>query len=112
MDATNGNTLRAYQKTSSIWNGPGGSGNNPLFATDYLGSGSTVGGVTVSAFNPSTFAHYPGQGFNCIFKDGSVRFVQSVDAFNFVSSGQLITDETTASRIQYNQIFNELENGD
>lgn len=103
LDATNGNTLRAFQKTSSTWNEPG-SGGNALFSTDYLGGGA-------SAFSPNTFAHYPAQGFNCIFKDGSVQFIQSVPAFQFISSGALITDETQQSREQYDQLFNWLEVG-
>ena len=104
MDPTNGVNYRAFPKTSSVFISPG-VGANPLFGTDYLGGGA-------SAFSPSTFAHYPSQGFNCIFKDGSVQFVQSVPAFQFISSGALITDETTPSHEQYNQLFNWLENGD
>jgi prepilin-type N-terminal cleavage/methylation domain-containing protein len=108
MDATNlANMHRAYPKTSSIWNQPGASG-NPLFGTDYLGGGA-------AAFSPATFAHYPSQGFDCIFKDGSVQFVQSVSAFQFICGnigGPLVTDESANSAQQYNQVFNWLENGD
>ncbi len=95
---------RAFPKTSSIWS-ENGSGGNALFGTDYLGGGA-------SAFSPATFAHYPSQGFNCIFKDGSVQFVQSIPAFQFISSGQLITDESATSHQQYDQLFNWLENND
>ena len=113
------NVYRAFPKTSSQWanaasapapgtieNGapycnPGG---NALFGTDYLGSGGA------GAFSPNTFAHYPGQGFNCVFKDGSVQFVQSVPAFNFICTPPgLITDETGQSHQEYDLIFNWLE---
>jgi prepilin-type N-terminal cleavage/methylation domain-containing protein len=107
QDATNGVVARAFPKTSSIWSGPG-SGGSQLFGTDYLGSGPSV-------FNPLTFAHYPGKGFDVLFKDGSVKFVQSVLAFQAVSSGQLASadanDESLGSNEEYCQIFNWLENG-
>jgi prepilin-type N-terminal cleavage/methylation domain-containing protein len=86
---------RAFPKTSSVWT-ESGAGGNALFGTDYLGSGP-------SAFSPNTFAHYPAEGFNCIFKDGSVQFVQSVPAFQLVSGGTFSS--------QYDQLFNLLENG-
>ena len=88
-------SYRAFPKTSSVWT-ESGAGGNALFGTDYLGSGP-------SAFSPNTFAHYPAEGFNCIFKDGSVQFVQSVPAFQLVSGGTFSS--------QYDQLFNLLENG-
>jgi len=104
LDATNGIIGRAFPKTSSTWFGVG-SGGLHLFGTDYLGTGGAT------AFSPNTFPHYPSQGFDCLFTDGSVQFIQSVPAFQFISSGALITDETQPSRNQYCQIFNWLENG-
>jgi hypothetical protein len=71
-------------------------------------------GGGAGAFSPNTFAHYPGQGFNCIFKDGSVRFVQSVPAFSFVTGGPGVFDapsESQTSACQYDWVFNLLENG-
>jgi prepilin-type N-terminal cleavage/methylation domain-containing protein len=107
QDATNGVIARAFPKTSSSWSEPG-SGGAHLFGTDYMGSGP-------SAFSPDTFAHYPSQGFDCIFTDGSVQFVQSVLAFQAVTGGALAPadtqDETTAANEEYDQIFNWLENG-
>ncbi len=105
MDATNANYLRAYPKTSSIASIPGASG-NPLFATDYLGAASPA------IFSPMTFAHYPAQGFNCIFKDGSVQFVQTLPGFQLVTGGNFKTEETPESIKNYNQFFNDLENPD
>jgi len=112
LDATNGIMNRAFPKVSSHWEGPGSAGPH-LYAVDYLatGAGTGIGNTTSSSFSPASFAHYPSPGFDCIFVDGSVQFVQSVSAFNFISSGQLITDESTQSHEQYNQIFNWLENG-
>jgi prepilin-type N-terminal cleavage/methylation domain-containing protein len=103
MDATNGDNHRAFPKTSSIWTEPGGGG-NPLFGSDYLGGG-------VGAYSPGTFAHYPSRGFNCLFRDGSVQFVQSVPAFQFISGGTLVVNgEDTPTAEQYDQIINWLEN--
>ena len=109
VDPTNGNNLRLCQKTS-------GAVSSKLFGLDYLASVTTAagdqsGGASPTAFTPENFAHYPSQGFDCIFTDGSVQFVQSVLTFNLVSSGQLVTTESIASNVQYNQIFNWLENG-
>jgi prepilin-type N-terminal cleavage/methylation domain-containing protein len=105
IDATNGNVNRAFPKTTSVWNGPG-SGGNKLFATDYL---ADTGGT--SAFSPGSFAHYPAQGFDVMFKDGSVQFVQSVPAFNYISQGNLVSAESEQSYDGYDQVFNWLENG-
>lgn len=113
QDATNGvvvngNTTnpRAFQKTSSIWSGPG-SGGNSLFATDFMSPGDGPG----SAYAQGYFAHYPSKGFDVLFRDGSVKFVESVSAFNMVASGNLPTQETAVSNDAYNQFFNYLENG-
>jgi len=102
---------RAYPKTSSHWNGPTAGGPAPasmqsgysgntfayvspggshLFGTDYVGGD----GNSSSTFTPETFAHYPSQGFDVVFTDGSVQFVQSVPAYQFVSAA------TSAQRIQ------------
>ena len=110
QDATNSNFLRAYQKTSSTWSEPG-SGGQHLFGTDQVGASAAV---TVS-FSSTTFAHYPSQGFDCLFTDGSVQFVQSVPAYQLISGGTfpgLGTDnEQVSVREIYDQLFNDLENG-
>ncbi len=107
QNAAGGNTARALPKNTSVWsstNAASASGNH-LFATDFLSSGD---GDT-SSYTKGFFAHYPSKGFNVLFTDGSVKFVQSVDAFNMVSSGQLPTVETTASNVAYDQFFNYLD---
>ena len=120
MDAVGGTSVaRAFPKTSSVWSepatgatvGPGiapvpGSGGSHLFATDFLSSGDG----NVSTFAPGFFAHYPAQGFNVLFTDGSVNFVESVSAYNMVSQGLLPTVETGASNLAYDQFFNFIEN--
>jgi prepilin-type N-terminal cleavage/methylation domain-containing protein len=121
---------RAFPKTSSQWRNspsapaPGSSvtlngdpviyvnpGGNPLFGTDYLATPTDIGATGTSTFSPSYFAHYPSEGFDCVFKDGSVQFVQNPTAFKFITSGYLLTDETQVSHQEYDLIFNWLENG-
>jgi prepilin-type N-terminal cleavage/methylation domain-containing protein len=106
QNATNGVIARAYPQTSSVWSEPG-SGGNPLFATDFVSPGDGPS----SAYAQGFFAHYPSKGFDVLFKDGSVKFVQSPSAFNLVASGNLPTQETSASNDAYDQFFNFLENG-
>ncbi len=103
-DGTPAGEARAFPKTSSQWSETG-SGGNKLFATDFL---SSADGAT-SSFSQTTFAHFPSKGFDVLFKDGSVKFVQSVAAFKMVASGQLPTVETTASNVAYDTLFNNLE---
>jgi prepilin-type N-terminal cleavage/methylation domain-containing protein/prepilin-type processing-associated H-X9-DG protein len=105
MDATNGVINRAFPKTSSIWSGPG-SGANHLLGTDYLAAD-----VGATSFSPKTFAHYSSKGFNILFVDGSVKFVQSGPAFDFVAAGNLTSDAGTISGGQYDQLYNWLESG-
>jgi prepilin-type N-terminal cleavage/methylation domain-containing protein len=101
------NLDRRFQKTSGIIPAK-------LFGVDYLAGPSTDlgGAATITAFSPDYFAHYPSPGFDCIFLDGSVQFVQSKLAFQFVASGQLVTAQTTTSAQQYDQIYSWLEDGD
>jgi len=97
---------RLFQKTSKVIP-------SKLFGVDYLaGPASDLGGpATITAYSPNYFAHYPSQGFDCIFADGSVQFVQSFLTFNLVSSGTLATAASTQSNVQYDQVYTWLENG-
>jgi prepilin-type N-terminal cleavage/methylation domain-containing protein len=106
VNPSGGNNLRLFQKTSNIIP-------SKLFGVDYLASPSSdLGGPTAStAYSPTFFAHYPSPGFDCMFMDGSVQFVQSILAYNLVSSGQLVTAQSTQSNAQYDQVYNWLENG-
>jgi len=97
LNPTN-NNARAYQKA-------GQTPAHKLFATDYLPDT----GVT-TAFSANTFAHYPSKGFDVLFTDGSVKFVVSQPALNFLTTAPgLVTDESIPSHIEYDQLFNWLE---
>jgi prepilin-type N-terminal cleavage/methylation domain-containing protein len=125
LDAVGGTSIaRAYPKTSSVWSeaatgvivAPGiapvpASGGNQVFATDFLSAGDTTATANQSSFGSGCFAHYPAQGFDVLFRDGSVSFVQSVSAFQMVSQGLLPTVESGTSNLAYDQLFNFLENG-
>ena len=125
-----GDVGRAFPKTGSQWNGPthGGPavgsiqngfayvapGGRHLFGTDNLAVLDAP-----SAFTSTSFSHYPAQGFDCLFTDGSVSFVQSVPAFQFISTGQLPGSGNNSPNNEgfpvpqkYDQIYNWLENGD
>ena len=106
---------RAFPKTTSVWTEPG-SGGSQLFATDFLASQDGVN----SSYSSDCFAHFPSQGFDVLFRDGSVSFVQSIPAYNMVAGiqnpgasiqGPIVVTETPASNQQYDQFFNYLENG-
>jgi prepilin-type N-terminal cleavage/methylation domain-containing protein len=107
VDPTNGNNLRLFQKTSSIVP-------SKLFGTDYLDtpiSDQPGYAAPSTTFGPNYYAHFPSQGFDCLFTDGSVQFVQSVSAFNYIAQGLLVTAESTASAGDYAQLYSWLENG-
>ena len=92
------NTARAYQKTSQT---PG----HKLFATDYLPDT----GVT-TAFSVNTFAHFPSKGFDVLFTDGSIKFTVSQAALVFLTTAPgLVTDENAPSHVEYDNLFNWLE---
>ena len=111
QNATNGNVARAFPKTSSEWSEPG-SGGQHLFGTDQVGASASA----TASFTATTFAHFPSQGFDCLFTDGSVQFIQSIPAFQLITGGTFPglgqNNETTPVREAYDQLFNFLENGD
>jgi prepilin-type N-terminal cleavage/methylation domain-containing protein len=127
---TGGNIARAFPKTSSQWTGPTKGG--PTTATPSALNGSTYlapGGRHLfgtdnlallnqyASFCPGTFAHYPAQGFDCLFTDGSVSFVQSVPAYNFIAPGNNLPGPVTPDNENapvpqiYDAIYSWLENG-
>ena len=99
--STNGaNLYRAYQKTSTT-------AGHKLFAMDYLeGPGGAPGGIK---FNADGFCHYPSKGWVVLFTDGAASFCASPTAFNVAINTAFTTEETDASRNQYNAIFDMLE---
>ena len=102
----NGNFARLFPKSSGI-------DPSKLFGTDYLASpvSDITGATAVTTFSPNTFAHYPSPGFDCLFMDGSVQFVQSVSAFNYIAAGKLISGESVASAQSYAMVYGWLESG-
>ena len=107
-EPNNGGLVRLFQKTGSIVPAK-------VFGTDYLDAPTNDAhgySAPVATFGPNYYAHYPAQGFDVLFTDGSVQFVQSVQAFNYIAQGLLVTAETTASAEDYAQVYYWLENGD
>jgi hypothetical protein len=102
-----GNFSRLFPKASSIVPG----GKERLFGMDCLtvmtNDQFNSYGISLPAFSPATFAHYPSQGFDVLFTDGSVQFVQSIPAFNMVGSKGLLGNYPTSTV----PFFNYLENG-
>jgi prepilin-type N-terminal cleavage/methylation domain-containing protein len=109
-EANNGGFARLFQKTSGIIPAK-------LFGTDYLDTPTTDApgyAAPSTTFGPNYYAHYPSQGFDVLFTDGSVQFVQSVPAFNYVAQAAtdgFITTESTASAEDYARLYTWLENG-
>jgi prepilin-type N-terminal cleavage/methylation domain-containing protein len=104
---------RAFQKTSDTWSEPPGqttdnpgSGGSSVFATDFLSSADGQ----VSGYDKNTFAHYPSKGFDVLFRDGSVKFVQNPNAFSLVASGGVTVANTPTANASYDLFFNYLEN--
>jgi prepilin-type N-terminal cleavage/methylation domain-containing protein len=100
VDATNSNTLRAYQKVSQA---PG----HKLFTMDYLENPNGAGPPGLP-FSLQYFSHYPGKGFTVLFTDGATRFIHSQPVF-ILATTKLITDESATTYQLYNAIFNGLE---
>jgi prepilin-type N-terminal cleavage/methylation domain-containing protein len=95
------NDSRLFAKTSNLIAGK-------LFGMDCLEtftnySGSPFQSYINPAFTPDTFAHYPSHGFNVLFSDGSVKYVKSQQAFNYIT----YLDYTAYT---YSQLFQMLEN--
>jgi prepilin-type N-terminal cleavage/methylation domain-containing protein len=103
VDATNGNTLRAYQKVSQS---PG----HKLFTMDYL-ENPNGSGPPGMPFNLNYFSHYPAKGWSILFTDGAARFIHSQAAFTLATT-QLVTDESSTTYRLYNAVFQYLEAAD
>ncbi len=100
VDATNANTLRAYQKASQ-------SGGHRLFTMDYLENpnGTAPPGMP---FQNLYWSHYPSKGWVVLFTDGAAKFIYGPPAANLALT-QLTTDETPHTYQLYNAIFDDLE---
>ncbi len=103
VSATNNvDVNRAYQKTALT---PG----HKLFAMDYLEQYSQS--APGMPWAPDSWAHYPGTGWVVLFTDGAVRYCQNQLAYNLAVT-QLVTAESNQTYMQYNQIFDYLEQGE
>ncbi|MDE3067938.1 MAG: prepilin-type N-terminal cleavage/methylation domain-containing protein [Verrucomicrobiota bacterium] len=100
VDAAKANNLRRYQKTSDVRT-------RDVLMTDYLenpsANGNSVPGVP---FSPKWWAHFPSEGLNTCFTDGSVVFAHSQPGF-VLATQNLITDESTRSYQLYDIIWND-----
>jgi prepilin-type N-terminal cleavage/methylation domain-containing protein len=111
---TSPNYSRLFPKTSTIV--PGRVfGMDPLSAWVNTAMDGYQG--TITAFSPNTFAHYPSTGFDVLFTDGSVQFVQSVKAFDMVVYGVpfAVPDRSGMGgdlHLPYSWVYTYLENGD
>ncbi|HEY1717198.1 MAG TPA: hypothetical protein VGH42_02755 [Verrucomicrobiae bacterium] len=63
-------------------------------------------------FNANAFAHYPARGFCVLFADGSARFISGQPALAIVLSGAFSTQQTVQSCVDYDNLFNALENSE
>jgi prepilin-type N-terminal cleavage/methylation domain-containing protein len=94
-------TRRLYQKTGDVRG-------HKVFGTDFMeGPTSLPGGMS---FNANAFAHYPSQGWVTLFTDGAANFIDSSTAFSLATSTAFTTEQSQTSCVQYDTIFNDLEN--
>lgn len=80
-----------------------------LFTMDYV---QTPDLGTPTAFNAGTFAHFPSKGFSVLFADGGAKFITSKAALAIVLSGTFTTVQQTASVVDYDNLFDALENSE
>jgi prepilin-type N-terminal cleavage/methylation domain-containing protein len=91
-------TLRLMQKQSQA--------RHKLFMMDFVQEPDVSGALP---FNEHSFAHYPSKGFCVLFADGPAEFITSQSALSIVLSGGFSTQQTTASCVGYDNLFNALE---
>ena len=94
-------TLRLMQKQSQA--------QHKLFMMDFVQTPDTSGALI---FNVNSFAHFPSKGFCVLFADGAARFVSSKPALAIVLSGTFQTQQSVQSCVDYDNLFNALENSE
>ncbi len=95
--------VRLFQKTANTASASGG---HRLFSMDYI-SGASGGG-----FTSATFPHYPSKGWDVLFTDGSVKFCNSLAAYNMIanpSDPHYISNADNATPAQYEPFLQALE---
>ena len=107
---TPANILRRYQQTSQVrhrdvftidWLAQAGTALNPL------GTASTAQGVP---FNQQNWPQWPSKGLNCLYTDGSARFVE-FNTFYFNAIVKLLdSGEDQTSMVIYDQVFTFMQN--
>lgn len=93
--------LRRYQTTSQLEP-------HRLFAVDEIIPSNSGG----NGVNPALMQHARDHGWNVLFTDGSVQFARLTQADNYdynIITQQLELSETAQSWLQYNAVFNFLE---
>ena len=96
-------TYRKYQKTADF-----AQAGHKFFSTDYMAAGPSGVGMP---FAPNYWAHYPARGWIVLFTDGATHFCQNDLAYNLAVTS-LVTQESTTTYLQYNEIFDWLEQGE
>ncbi|HEV2695684.1 MAG TPA: prepilin-type N-terminal cleavage/methylation domain-containing protein [Verrucomicrobiae bacterium] len=94
-------TLRLMPKQSAA--------RHKLFTMDYV---QTPDLGVPTAFNAGTFAHFPSKGFSVLFADGAAKFITSKAALAIVLSGTFTTVQQTQSVVDYDNLFDALENSE
>jgi len=94
-------SLRLMQKQSQA--------KHKLFAMDFVQIPYDPNPPT---FTAASFAHYPSKGFSVLFADGAARFISSKSALAIVLSGSFQTADTTTSMIDYDKLYDALENSE
>jgi prepilin-type N-terminal cleavage/methylation domain-containing protein len=95
-------SLRAYQKVTDLHS-------RDVFAIDYLANGNMDGASSIGVpFTPDYWAHWPGQGLQAAFTDGSARFCTISDPALFNNIVTKLDSSSTFWAAQYNALFNAL----
>ncbi len=98
------NTHRLYQKASDF-----GQAGHKFFSMDYISQNPN--GSLGMPFSPVFWAHYPAPGWIVSFTDGATHYCESPLAYN-LAVNSLVTGETSQTYMQYDEIFNWLEQGE
>ncbi|HEV2437758.1 MAG TPA: prepilin-type N-terminal cleavage/methylation domain-containing protein [Verrucomicrobiae bacterium] len=109
VNPSGGNNQRKYQKTRDLRH-------RDVFCIDYFanpGAGSLdgTGGGTGIPFNSVNWPHWPNKGVNTLFTDGSAKMVQFSPYWFDILVRNLSGATGQATLIQYNKIFDILQNG-